>query len=57
MLPNIVSQLVVVLKDTALGGLLLINFTVSQLARLLELRLRRGRRHVQRAPMPGNTPV
>jgi glutamate transport system permease protein len=77
MLPNIISQLVVVLKDTALGGLLLINFiellrtadgiksnygnvvpsyivigaiyitlnfAVSQLARLLEYRQRRGRR-------------
>ena len=77
MLPTIVSQLVVVLKDTALGGLLLINFVellrtadgiksnygnvvpsyivigaiyitlnfaVSQLARLLEYRLRRGGR-------------
>lgn len=77
MLPNIVSQLVVVLKDTALGGLLLINFVellrtadgiksnygnvvpsyivigaiyitvnfaLSQLARLLEYRLRHGRR-------------
>jgi glutamate transport system permease protein len=77
MLPNIVSQLVVVLKDTALGGLLIVNFvellrtadgiksnygnvvpsyivigaiyitlnfTVSQLARLLEYWLRRGRR-------------
>jgi glutamate transport system permease protein len=77
MLPNIVSQLVVILKDTALGGLLIINFiellrsadgiksnygnvvpsyivigaiyialnfTVSQLAQLLEWRLRRGRR-------------
>jgi glutamate transport system permease protein len=76
MLPNIISQLVVVLKDTALGGLLLINFvellrtadgiksnygnvvpsyivigaiyitlnfSVSQLARLLEYRVRRGR--------------
>lgn len=77
MLPNIVSQLVVVLKDTALGGLLIVNFiellrtadgiksnygnvvpsyivigaiyitlnfTVSQLARLLEYWLRRGQR-------------
>ena len=77
MLPNIVSQLVVVLKDTALGGLLIVNFVellrtadgiksnygnvvpsyivigaiyvtlnfaVSQLARLVEYWLRRGRR-------------
>ncbi len=77
MLPNIVSQLVVVLKDTALGGLLIVNFVellrtadgiksnygnvvasyivigaiyitlnfaVSQLARVLEYWLRRGRR-------------
>jgi glutamate transport system permease protein len=83
MLPNIISQLVVVLKDTALGGLLLINFiellrtadgiksnygnvvpsyivigaiyitlnfAVSQLARLLEYRQRRGRRQTTAGP-------
>ncbi|MEP6851301.1 MAG: amino acid ABC transporter permease [bacterium] len=90
MLPTIVSQLVVVLKDTALGGLLLINFVellrtadgiknnygnvvpsyiviaaiyialnfaVSQIARLLELRLRRGPRASLAGPTDQMTPT
>jgi glutamate transport system permease protein len=90
MLPTIVSQLVVILKDTALGGLLLINFVellrtadgiksnygnvvpsylvigsiyitlnfaVSQLARLLEYRLRHRRRNTSGAELTQMTPT